>query len=436
MTWSTPADLRGEVQKLWDNGRLLAGIVDEIAAGAGTTHQVSNPATTRDGRAGETGDASPALLRSQEFPLALRFRRPGPRDLATRFEEVRSWIRVLESGSRDSLGAGYSIVWDKTENRLLGRNATPKAAIVPTRADAFALIEATDAAARFEAPVKDTIRRFPELCDWLRRRPHVALSEADSWERILAVVEWFRAHPRCGRYVRQIDVQGVDTKFIEKRKSLISELLDIVLAVDHIDFAQSPSTQFEARYGLIGRPPLVRIRILDAELAISGLMDLTVRLDELAQLEISADRVFIVENEITGIAFPFCRSSALIFGGGYAIERLAALRWLQSKVVLYWGDIDTHGFAILDRLRAFLPEARSLLMDRCALLEYRNLWSTEEVPFVGQLSRLTPEETALYDDLRFDRLGRGVRLEQERIPLRKVAEFLGKAARSNIGVRP
>jgi hypothetical protein len=30
---------------------------------------------------------------------------------------------------------------------------------------------------------------------------------------------------------------------------------------------------------------------------------------------------------------------------------------------------------------------------------------------------LTLEEKALYDDLRFDRLGRGVRLEQERISL-------------------
>lgn len=355
--------------------------------------------------------------------MTLRFRKPGPRDLATRFDEVKSWIRALESGSRHSLGAGYSIVWDETDNRLLGRNSTPKAVIVPTRADAFALLEKTDAAVRFKTLITHTIGQFPELCDWLRRRSHVALAEADSWERILAVVEWFRAHPRCGLYVRQIDVQGIDTKFIEKRKSLISELLDIVLAVDHIDFAQSPSTQFEARYGLIGRPTLVRIRILDADLAISGLMDLTVRLDELAQLEIPVDRVFIVENEITGLAFPHFRSSALIFGGGYAIERLAALRWLQSKVVLYWGDIDTHGFAILDRLRAFLPEARSLLMDRSALLEHRNLWSTEEVPYVGQASRLTPDEKALYDDLRFDRLGRGVRLEQERMPLRKVADI-------------
>ncbi|MDT5095877.1 MAG: hypothetical protein QOH60_5240, partial [Mycobacterium sp.] len=37
-----------------------------------------------------------------------------------------------------------------------------------------------------------------------------------------------------------------------------------------------------------------------------------------------------------------------------------------------------HGFAILDRLRAWLPRARSVLMDRETLLAHRDRWVTED----------------------------------------------------------
>ena len=29
--------------------------------------------------------------------------------------------------------------------------------------------------------------------------------------------------------------------------------------------------------------------------------------------------------------------------------------WLLEKEIYYWGDIDTHGFAIFNQLRGFLP---------------------------------------------------------------------------------
>jgi hypothetical protein len=54
-------------------------------------------------------------------------------------------------------------------------------------------------------------------------------------------------------------------------------------------------------------------------------------------------------------------------------------------------------------------------MDRTTLLAHRPLWTTEEAPHIATLDRLTPEEAKLHADLRYDRLGRSVRLEQERI---------------------
>jgi hypothetical protein len=89
--------------------------------------------------------------------------------------------------------------------------------------------------------------------------------------------------------------------------------------------------------------------------------------------------------------------------------------------IFYWGDIDTHGFAALDRLRAGFPAVRSFLMDRQTLFAHRSLWVQENSPYNGPLTHLTDDERALFDDLRSDRLGEGVRLEQERISFSLVA---------------
>ena len=125
--------------------------------------------------------------------------------------------------------------------------------------------------------------------------------------------------------------------------------------------------------------------------------------------------VFITENEINGLAFPSLDGSIVIFGLGYGLDRLSEVRWLHGRALHYWGDIDTYGFHILDRLRALFPAVQSLLMDRETLLHHAPLWVRESDPYHEELSRLTSVEGGLYDDLRFNRLGERVRLEQERI---------------------
>ncbi|MBN8477188.1 Wadjet anti-phage system protein JetD domain-containing protein, partial [Sulfuritalea sp.] len=78
-------------------------------------------------------------------------------------------------------------------------------------------------------------------------------------------------------------------------------------------------------------------------------------------------------------------------------------------------DIDTHGFAILDQLRAHIADVESFLMDRATLLAFATHWGEEDRQTLRDLPRLNAEEGALYDDLRDNRLRRNLRLEQERI---------------------
>jgi len=119
---------------------------------------------------------------------------------------------------------------------------------------------------------------------------------------------------------------------------------------------------------------------------------------------------------------------AVIFGLGYGLERLSSLQWLARAEVIYWGDIDTHGFTMLDRVRAILPHARSLLMDRETLFQHRSAWASEASVQTTDLLRLDSAESALFDELRRHQHGEGVRLEQERIRFGWVQEALQRLA--------
>lgn len=388
MTWTTPEELQAELQRRWNRGELL----------------------------------SPSD-RQATFPLPLRLRRPTTRELLERFAEVRDWIAALEAGS----GAGYIIVWSEVNHRQLGANRVPSGVVIASLDDALGLIGKRRAAARYAALVEVTDAASPALGAWVRRRPLVALENGHDWERILAVITWFAAHPRPFIYLRQIDIERIDTKFIEERRALIAELLDQVLPGGSVETARSPTREFEERYGLRPKPTLIRFRLLDDSLVLHGLTDVATPASEFARLRLGVDRVFITENEINGLTLPPAPRSLAIFGLGYGLDRLGAIPWLRDTVVWYWGDIDTHGFAMLDRLRALLPHTHSFLMDEETLLAHRSHWGREEVQHAGALPRLSPPERRVHEALLAGTWAPSLRLEQERIGYSWVRHALAEA---------
>ena len=380
-SWTTPSDLRDQVLRIWERGKILA--------------------------AGITGETL--------FPLKLSMRRPEAQAIGHSFEAVRRWIRELEENSRSCKGFGYDIEWADINHRQLGRNRMPSRVAVPTEADALRLIGMEREGRRFRALAQITAEKFPALAQWLSRRPLVVLLHAQDWPRILDVLAWFRDHPRSNLYLRQVDIAGVDTKFVEGRKALFSELLDIVLTRNDGPLAEAVAQTFEQRYGLRTKPPVIRFRVLDRRIAIAGLCDIAIPANDFAALNIAARHVFVTENDINGLAFPDFPAAIVIFGLGYGVDLLQSASWMAGAHIYYWGDIDTHGFAMLDRLRGGFPNARSLLMNRETLVAHRSLWVHEQAPYRAALSHLEPDEQALFDDLLYDRLGEKVRLEQERV---------------------
>jgi len=376
--WTTPADLRAQALKLWDRGELQAGLV--------------------------TGE--------QLFPKRLTLKCPTSAEMASRFDEVCTWAGELRKMSH------CRIAMREFKHRLFGTNTVPHEAWVDTLEDALALIGKRQDAARFNALIDMTRQRQPQLLEWLAKRPMRALTLYGDWPLLLAIIAWRLAHPRPGVYLRQIDIPGVHSKFIEAHRGVLSELLDIVLPLEAIDQTASGISQFAKRYGFRDKPVRIRFRVLDpAHSLLPGtlLQDITLDADSFSRLNTHVRRVFITENEINFLAFPQVKDSLVIFGSGYGFEMLSKAGWLSRCRIHYWGDIDTHGFAILDQLRNRFDHVESFLMDRDTLLAFESQWGEEDKQTLRDLPRLNPEEMAFYDDLRDNRIGKKLRLEQEKI---------------------
>jgi hypothetical protein len=300
------------------------------------------------------------------------------------------------------------VEYKKVGGRSFGVNEIPCRAWIDGYEQAWALLGEALAAARLTELVSRTAESCPSLVPWLVRRPIKGLELFYDWDRLLATVAWIDSRDVSGMYLRQVDVPGVDTKFLERHRGVLSELLDLQLPAERIDPA---GDGFEGRYGFRRKPGYVRFR----QSVSAGFTEMTVRADELTAPPEGTVRVYVIENEVTYLAFPLDDGEIVIFGGGYAASQLESLAWLSSLDTVYWGDIDTHGFAILSRLRGHFPGLRSMLMDRVTLLSHRSQWVTEATPTFLALDHLTPPELDLYRVLLTGELGPAVRLEQERV---------------------
>ncbi|WP_168625643.1 Wadjet anti-phage system protein JetD domain-containing protein [Cryobacterium sp. BB307] len=223
------------------------------------------------------------------------------------------------------------------------------------------------------------------------------LAERD-FETLIDVVSWLAANPASGSRIRQLPIRGIDTKWLERHRAIVETL--------HAAITGSASL------GLVGAPPLVRVRFLDLSLRPGGLCDVTAPVEELAAVQIAASTVFVFENLDTVLAMPELPGAVVVHGGGYAARQLGQIPWIQSGRVIYWGDLDSDGFAILNAVRSGCSNVTSVLMDEATLYAYRDLWVPETKPAAGSYPLLTALEQAALDAIRAEG---NVRLEQERV---------------------
>jgi hypothetical protein len=348
------------------------------------------------------------LLRAYGFgepfeSIEISLRGPKPAQIGDDITAARDWVAVLDAGQRDC--TRYALQWKSVGGRQIGRNQLPARAVVTSYEQAWTLLGVSASVRRFDE-LLDLVHEHPRIREWVVTCPHRALTLAPEMPQLIAAYDWLDSHRQSQRYLREISAPGVDTKFAERHRSDLAGMLGI----------SASASGFLADLGLRSKPTLVRLRPAPSLGLPTALTELAIRSEELAHLDVRPRVGMIIENEISYLSAKVPDDGVVIWGKGFEVDNVGRLPWLAgADVVYYWGDIDTHGFAILDRLRAWLPTSRSVLMDRDTLFAHRDRWVTEDRPASSLLTRLTPAERGLYLDLVEDRLGDRVRLEQERI---------------------
>ncbi|WP_223649537.1 Wadjet anti-phage system protein JetD domain-containing protein [Hymenobacter psoromatis] len=329
-------------------------------------------------------------------------------------EHIHAQQRELLAHAKNRTGHGY---WLTTKlNRKTGQSEIKRVEF-ETLTDYLSFLNKAAEFAAFESNAALTAATVPALL-LLPPLPPLLLDYAAEWPDLLLVCQYFQQHPQPNQYVRNLPL-ALPTKFIERHQSALRQLLDW-LVPEHV---RAEETDFFRRFHLLLEEPGIKLRFLDAAQRLHpAVSQCSLWASEFRQLNLASQRVFIIENLTTFLSFPPVSDAVAIWGGGFAVSLLAGADWLTTKQVLYWGDIDVHGFQILARLRAYYPAAQSLLMDTATFAAHHHGGQGGDFQ-PAELPQLTPTEQQLYHTL----LRTNARLEQERLPLSCVAAGIEQA---------
>ena len=331
--------------------------------------------------------------------------------------EFHKELEDIRSLSKEVKGYGYTIEWKTIKTKLLGTQDLPSRITFETADDYERFLQKIKEVADFRKDVARINEKFPKLQHWIEKFPQKVINNSEDWNDILKVLDYFSKNPQPQLYIRELPIE-VHTKFIERHKAVIGELLDIVIK----EYINTNEKEFEKRYNLHYDEPTVRMRLLDKTLTkkfFYGLDDITIPVSQFLKLQIPISNVYIVENKVNFLTFPSVANSIVIWGRGYGVASIKDSELLKNIDLIYWGDLDAQGFEILSQFRSYFAHVKSLLMDRVTFDKYfeNDLGTPSKV---NVELNLTTEEENLYQYIKAN----NYRLEQEKIPQRYVIEQL------------
>lgn len=219
----------------------------------------------------------------------------------------------------------------------------------------------------------------------------------------------------AGRPLRALALAGIDSKFMERHRPLVTALLDVrfddqasQLGLNHfLDAAD------EGEHWLLVVP------------LSSGLLPFAqqrVRARELRDTPLPATRILLIENDRCLHLLPNLPDTIAVLGSGLDLAWLRA-DWLRERNLDYWGDMDTWGLRMLARARQLQPHLRPLLMDQPLFDAHADTLAVSEPVNAGPTppEGLMDSEQSFYRHLLDQAKGR---IEQEFLPAALVAEAL------------
>lgn len=357
----------------------------------------------------DSGKILRSALLGEEIDSTISLKPPSTDYMSSDIEGLRLWRKRLKEYEAE-VGSPYFHIAFKKMRILHEMRDVPKTAHIAGLNAALAvtgksselreLVSALDLAKAYFPDKESELTEF--FCN---RHKQVLESLHDGrWQGALDVARWLAQNPKPQVTMRSASIAGIDSKFIERNKALLSAIFEAVLPEEAKNKAVSPLvSMFEERYGF------KRI-CSDVIIRING--------DNFAKGNFCSDKLLFVENK----DFMSCPMSfkdlTVVYGGGYGFPQIRDAEFLRDKEIYYWGDIDTHGLQILSEFRKYFPNAVSVLMDKETYMRYAGLAVVEAAPVKTVPANLTKEEAELFRLLLEDArsIGGAHRLEQERIP--------------------
>jgi hypothetical protein len=338
--------------------------------------------------------------------------------------EFEKEILLLISQSRIKKGYGYTLAFQQVKTKYLGTQDLPTTIYFDTEQDLLKYLSKEKEVIQFKENQEKIISTFPILKEWTIQNPSKIIQHPAEWDNLLKVCQYFKQTPVPNLYIRELPV-GVHTKFIERNQSILGELLDNLIP----EYVNHQEKTFEKRFNLKTSEKLVRFKILDNEISrvfFSGIDDIAIPVSQFEKLNLPVKKVIIVENKTTlytTLTLPKMDKAIAIFGSGYSVSHLKQALWLKDIELLYWGDIDVQGFEILSQFRGYFPQTKSILMDKATF----DIYFEDDIGTPSHISiqlNLTAAEQELYSLLKANQW----RLEQEKIPLGYVNDWLGRSS--------
>ena len=266
----------------------------------------------------------------------------------------------------------------------------------------------------FQNNVNYIISTIPNLKSLLQERPQIVIENAEKWQDLIRICQYFIQNPQPNLYVRNLPI-AISTKFIENNQGILRLLLDFLLG-DKVNMGE---LDFFKRFGLQIEEPSIKVRFLDESVSFhQAISCVSIWVSEFNQWHLNCQSVYIIENLTTFLSFPRRTNNIAIWGGGFAVHLLKEAHWLQNRTLYYWGDIDVHGFQILSQIRAYFPKITSIMMDEKTLNHFHKDEKGDNFKII-EVPNLTLEEKQLYNLIQANNW----RLEQEKIPQWYVEKF-------------
>lgn len=374
-----------------------------------------------------------SLSEEFEHPLELKVSGPRASDLAalTASGELYTWRKSVERVEQDS---GVDLR-SHTKNILKVPTPIPQRFVLKSWEDAvrldrtLALQSGSTPSLDLELTVVQTLATAVNRLAGALGSP-ADLSTHEAWFKALQKVEatqldatidalvFLNSAELAGRTLRELPVPHFGTKWIEQNLALISAVLGI-----------------DPREEASGRVTRVAITYADPHYASkSG----NRRYDSLVSGDFHQQpylprALLIAENHECADRIPPIVGLIAARGDGKNVLNVARTltEFFPDTPILYWGDIDEEGLAILSHLRAHFPDVHSILMDGDAWQAHKHLGTAVANDLeIARLNRAAPNLTNSEQSALHKVTAEGTpapRIEQERIPKESVISALTHA---------